>query len=1346
MTDLSQMSDMELLKATNADIPTTVKVASKIYDIPEDLLGKMVKQESGGKQEAVSPKGARGVMQIMPGTAKDLGINVNDHVENILGGAKYLKQQKDKFGSWERALWAYNAGPGKVEARVMPKETRDYLKNIAGVTPQQAKLTAMSDEDLLRLGKQLGIKGKPAEGKQVSLYDKTRQALFPDRAEISKKVDAALNKPQKELQEPKTFSEFVTKNIPESANRAASGLIKMPGELAESAKSAYTQSRQAGSGVIGAGIDAVAAPIEDVATGLYEQGKQIAKEPVKTFLKDPVGTSMFIGMGRQALKGGPEIGKPVDFARETPGNLRPGKLEPLPTENPSYKAKVNNLIAKTFQPKYGRGTRTAQQQRAYLDQTRQGLETISKEKPNLNVVNDVGEKVDKIKTLNEAQQAHEQTMKSHFQKWDAMSQAAGEKGVKVGNDSIISEIKEALNDRTLQFEHKEDVAYLQKLLAEQEEVKANGGYTPSEMQREITRANAKETAWRGNANPETATQHVIEMKINALRRKELDAGIESTEGEGYQQLKTEYRNLKTFQDDLNRAALKQSKQAPKGFFDISDLISGPLSLHALITGNVPQMATAIAIKGGAKYVKWRNNPNTLVSKLFKHVDEAVSKSPETIDVIPEEQKLPTGGTETPPGSAGSVPPKPEPPSGDGLAEKAAESKPDPAGYAGSLEKAALGEESKKSKVYVDNAGNARIVPKSKALTPEQKEARKANIAEGKKKSAPTKPAPKEGKGMEKEAWEMTRKEFTANQGKDTPYVQQQRDAIVKQAYKQGKPVPAEVLKDYPDLKPEASKAETPANQTGWTTGDKALSDFDKQGKAAKAKKATPESIIESHKAEHGEKPVVLRNESDPDRMRGAIIAPSSKKPDMWQVTYFDKDGFSMDVTTDSQVKAVKEALQDGYSKAEPGLLDEDMKGDSFQKGNDKTTAKQKAESEEWEKRQAEKANQDEGRYNGIVKMSADSPAQLRPADVYRVIWEAKDQGHEEPFKKWLLKQDLPERTRTKVVDWVGDEEEKAEAEAIIRKQNEEEKAKLNNKPKATNKLPSYRVPSLKDQKVNLLKQVDEKIKTAKVDPEFERIRTDLKYLKATEIRRSNHKTEIKNLEAERETRLNALGKVTFDIGSTRYRINTDKGSLENFRAQVRSGFPTSEAVPTKRASTQASGPLSTRIEGEGVSYYNDFKPHHLSLDSLIRMSNLKKNAAGEPAVLTTDGFVSNGHVSIIPNKKVNLKIRKDWNCDEAIPDSGLVPATEIMEFKLERDVETPKVHFRSESGKSAVANAQYVDAVLTEHPNAKPFIKDGDHAIVFKEGDKVVGFVMPFEDDYFTDFIKEQRKIRKGEE
>jgi hypothetical protein len=87
-----------------------------------------------------------------------------------------------------------------------------------------------------------------------------------------------------------------------------------------------------------------------------------------------------------------------------------------------------------------------------------------------------------------------------------------------------------------------------------------------------------------------------------------------------------------------------------------------------------------------------------------------------------------------------------------------------------------------------------------------------------------------------------------------------------------------------------------------------------------------------------------------------------------------------------------------------------------------------------------------------------------------------------------------------------------------------------------------------------------------------------------------------------------------------------------------------------------------------------------------------------------------------------------------------------MEFKLERDVETPKVHFRSESGKSAVANAQYVDAVLTEHPNAKPFIKDGDHAIVFKEGDKVVGFVMPFEDDYFTDFIKEQRKIRKGEE
>jgi soluble lytic murein transglycosylase-like protein len=75
----------------------------------------MASQESGGDQSAVSPKDARGVMQLMEGTAKDLGVDRSILEENILGGAKYMGQQLRTFnGNIPDALMAYNAGPTRV--------------------------------------------------------------------------------------------------------------------------------------------------------------------------------------------------------------------------------------------------------------------------------------------------------------------------------------------------------------------------------------------------------------------------------------------------------------------------------------------------------------------------------------------------------------------------------------------------------------------------------------------------------------------------------------------------------------------------------------------------------------------------------------------------------------------------------------------------------------------------------------------------------------------------------------------------------------------------------------------------------------------------------------------------------------------------------------------------------------------------------------------------------------------------------------------------------------------------------------------------------------------------------
>jgi soluble lytic murein transglycosylase-like protein len=104
------------------------------YDISPMLLEALVWQESRWRENAVSPVGARGLAQLMPGTARQLGVNPDDPHANLEGGARYLREQLDRFGGdLEKALAAYNAGPGRViRANGIPAitETRNYVSAI----------------------------------------------------------------------------------------------------------------------------------------------------------------------------------------------------------------------------------------------------------------------------------------------------------------------------------------------------------------------------------------------------------------------------------------------------------------------------------------------------------------------------------------------------------------------------------------------------------------------------------------------------------------------------------------------------------------------------------------------------------------------------------------------------------------------------------------------------------------------------------------------------------------------------------------------------------------------------------------------------------------------------------------------------------------------------------------------------------------------------------------------------------------------------------------------------------------------------------------------------------------
>jgi hypothetical protein len=118
-----------------ADLGDVVNEASGRYRLDPDLVNSVIKAESGFNVRAVSPKGAQGLMQLMPGTAAQLGVpNAFDPQANVEGGTRYLRELLERYNfDLLKALAAYNAGPQRVEQfRGIPPyyETRAYVARV----------------------------------------------------------------------------------------------------------------------------------------------------------------------------------------------------------------------------------------------------------------------------------------------------------------------------------------------------------------------------------------------------------------------------------------------------------------------------------------------------------------------------------------------------------------------------------------------------------------------------------------------------------------------------------------------------------------------------------------------------------------------------------------------------------------------------------------------------------------------------------------------------------------------------------------------------------------------------------------------------------------------------------------------------------------------------------------------------------------------------------------------------------------------------------------------------------------------------------------------------------------
>lgn len=120
-----------LVEVPSIEVGALIERYSRRNNLDPRLVQAVMQVESGYNARALSSKGAMGLMQLMPETARLLGVACPfDPRENVLGGTRYLRRLRDRLGSWPRALAAYHAGAGRVESGRIPEVTRRYVRDV----------------------------------------------------------------------------------------------------------------------------------------------------------------------------------------------------------------------------------------------------------------------------------------------------------------------------------------------------------------------------------------------------------------------------------------------------------------------------------------------------------------------------------------------------------------------------------------------------------------------------------------------------------------------------------------------------------------------------------------------------------------------------------------------------------------------------------------------------------------------------------------------------------------------------------------------------------------------------------------------------------------------------------------------------------------------------------------------------------------------------------------------------------------------------------------------------------------------------------------------------------------
>jgi hypothetical protein len=318
----------------------------------------------------------------------------------------------------------------------------------------------------------------------------------------------------------------------------------------------------------------------------------------------------------------------VGFATHQVGEL-PGAI--AGSAEASANKFIDSAYTRAVKPGVG-GKGTAGAVDRYMDQAKSAISSIVGNKANLKFTDPAGQVTagELPKSLHQFSESIEQTKGEIFKKYDTMAQQAGAQGARVDLYPVVSELRNLAGKKWLQDL---DPAVAKYANDTADNLASQTHYSTADAQDAIQHINAKLSGFYGRGAPGGVDAAVanIQATIASKLRQGLDATIESYQGPGYQELRSQYGGLKAIEKHVANRAQVVARQEPGGILSkFANAGSIAEILHGLALANPEALIRGVGLKGGQLLVERLRNPDRAVSKLFEAAEGQQSPPPPPI--------------------------------------------------------------------------------------------------------------------------------------------------------------------------------------------------------------------------------------------------------------------------------------------------------------------------------------------------------------------------------------------------------------------------------------------------------------------------------------------------------------------------------------------------------------------------------------------------------------------------------------------------------------------------------------------------------------------------------------------